>query len=285
MSAVSEGKVIRLLNQLNLIVINEPVPAGLGVTDVVGYDWKGRNEDDDAAFSGAYVYLKTMLTTAGVRFEYTQYQLVDVHSLKSLLNFEDEKVSAKLRGGTDIIITPYSVAKFSYTKELCVLFEIRASYGVEKETGFIPSEPRAILELLSARFMSNQPNVLVIMTDLIKSAVAFKFHFVDRRFTIRRSELSLSQVGQFVFSFLQTHCVPIGDFVPTKDSDDPRHLEPIEFKRQKLSAPSLPLEWQHYVEIMEDPDSTETERELISRQLFLYFETLKEDKSWMSNYI
>ena len=78
------------------------------------------------------------------------------------------------------------------------------------------------------------------------------------------------------------------DFIPRADSNDPRHLQPIQFKKRRLSAPQLPAEWEQFVDIIEDPSSTDSERRMITRQLFRSFASCREDsndQSWLSMYV
>lgn len=287
MSKASGGAVSKLLVSLEIIVKDEAVPEGLSNIPIDGYNWNGKHEDDSFAFAGAFEFLKSLLGPAN--FGPGCYQLVDVHSSNALLNFDDEKVG-KLRGGTDIVITPFALSKMSYALELCVLFEIKTSDRVRTENGFSPSEPQALLELVAARCMSHQPNVLVILTDLTTGAMGFTFEYVAARksFTVCRYEsLSLSQMSGLVTSFLANNCVPCVDFIPRAESNDPRQLQPIEFKRRRLSAPQLPVEWEHFMDIMEDRDATDIERRMITRQLFRSFESFQEpsrDSSWLSMY-
>jgi hypothetical protein len=158
------------------------------------------------------------------------------------------------------------------------------------DEGFIRSEPQALLELLAARCMSHQPKVLVILTDMTTGAVSYTLDYdaAQTKFTIKRYQpLSLTQMGRFVSSFLTDSCVPQFNFVPRVDLNDPRQMQPIEFKRRRLSAPQLPPEWEQFMDIMEDRDSTDTERQMVTRQLYRSFESYQEasnDGSWLSMY-
>lgn len=213
MSEASAAGVSLLYQNLEIIVLDEDVPAEALLIHTEGYDWRGKNEDDPEAFAGACEYLKSALIGGGVKFERGHYQLIDVHSARSLLSFEDEKV-AKLSGGTDIIITPFAVSSVSYVKELCVLFELKTAHRVEKEQGFLRSEPQALLELLAARCMSHQPNVLVVLTDLFSGAVAYTLNYDSDRevFTVfRYPSLQVSQIAAFVSYFLANFCSPIAN--------------------------------------------------------------------------
>jgi hypothetical protein len=131
-----------------------------------------------------------------------------------------------------------------------------------------------------------------MITNLLTTgAVAFTLDYdTDQRsFTIKRYQpLSLSQMGSFVSSFLRDSCVPQLNFVPRADSNDVRQLQPIEFKRRRLSTPQLPPEWEQFMDILDDTDSTVIERQLITRQLYRSFESNQEvsttkDKSWLSS--
>ena len=148
-----------------------------------------------------------------------------------------------------------------------------------------------MLELLAAKCMTNQPNVLVILTDLCTGAVAFTFSHdtVRGTFTVcRYPSLEVSQIASFVSNFISSCCIPIVDFIPRADSNDPRHLQPIQFKKRRLSAPQLPAEWEQFVDIIEDPSSTDSERRMITRQLFRTFAPCREDsndQSWLPMYV
>lgn len=290
MSQASAGAVFGLLQDLELIIKDEDVPDGTISIPTGGYDWQGRNEDDPVAFAGAFEFLKSMLISGGVQFGHDYYQIIDVHSIKSMLSFEDEKLG-KLNGGTDVIITPFALSRGSYVKELCVLFELKTTDRVVKERGFLPSEPQALLELLAARCMSHQPKILVILTDLFAGAVAFTLNYdSDRKvFTIfRYGSLQVSQIAAFVSNFITNFCIPIFNFIPSANLNDPRQLQPLEFKKRRLSAPQVPVEWEQFVDMHEDHDSTDIERRMVTRQLFRSFVPCREDsndRSWLSMYV
>ena len=83
--------------------------------------------------------------------------------------------------------------------------------------------------------------------------------------------MQLSQMASFVASFLSDFCVPKVNFVPSLKSGNPQDLQPIEFKRRRLSAPQLSLEWEQFMDMVEDPESTPTERIMLTQQLFRSF--------------
>jgi hypothetical protein len=113
MTGASAGDVRRLLLNLELFVEDaDALAASPDVTPIAEYDWKDRREDDSEAFAGAYAFLNKLLIDSGVQFGDRGFQLVDVHSLRTILNFEDEKLG-KLSGGTDIIIIPNKLSRIS----------------------------------------------------------------------------------------------------------------------------------------------------------------------------
>lgn len=72
------------------------------------------------------------------------------------------------------------------------------------QEGFSISEPQALLELLAARCMTNQRNVLVILTDVTTKAVAFAVDYdAVLKYLIFSIKLTILVTnGQFVSSFL-----------------------------------------------------------------------------------
>ena len=84
------------------------------------------------------------------------------------LSLVDEKIG-EISGGTAIIIVPFKTAKAGYRKAISVIFEIKTEVNMMK--GRDQFESQCFVELLAARCVSDQPYVLVVLTDLVSEAM------------------------------------------------------------------------------------------------------------------
>jgi hypothetical protein len=207
-------------------------------------------------YDGELQYVcNVQMDTNGVKVE-TGHQLV--YFFKSFLDFNDDKVGKKLRRDCPIYL--------SYVYYL--LFEIKTSHRIENVFG--PSESKAVLKLIAARCTPNQLNAFVNLADVTTGVGrSFKFDcdiglkYFDMHCCYRKWE-------DLCYPFWGKKCVSDATRV---DSCDPKHMQPIEFKRRRLSAPNLHSEWEQFIDAMEDPDSTEIERRLITPTTLSFIET------------
>jgi hypothetical protein len=179
-SLENTSAIFRKLNIMEDVLEDDTIDASsASVTSVcvpsfTPFCWNGRNETE--ATPDAFIHLKKELDKfLDIKFGRDGFKLVDVHSSSKLLSFEDPKV-AKLSGGTDIVCVPYKTANSSMSNQLCVLFELKTDEKIE-EFGFNKFVCQAKLEMLSARCLSHQPNVLLILTDLSSGAILFWFEY------------------------------------------------------------------------------------------------------------
>ena len=268
MSKASESQVSGVLNKLSMIVV-------AGECDIQGiefakFDWGTQYEVQGTA--RALEHLCGGLTAAGVLLEVEGgFQAIDTHAYPGLLNFDDDRVG-KISGGTDIVITPYRVDPISLASEIAVIIELKTKSNVEKNGGLgaIEFNRQAILELCSARCLSHQPGILVVLTDLNSGAIAFETVFSNdsQNYFIHKISLRHDQVCPFIAHFLSSCSVPNPSFVPSANSDDPREAGVVHFKRAKLSDIGTSLAWEHMEEMKEETEPWSRERALVVRDFF-----------------
>jgi hypothetical protein len=192
--------------------------------------------------------------------------VVDVHTVKDLLNVNDEKIG-EISGGTDVIIVPFKTAKAGYRKAICVLFEIKTEVNMMK--GRDQFESQCFVELLAARCISDQPCVLVVLTDLVSGAMLFEVEYVEEHkgFNVLHDTVTLDQVGTNVSNFLAAKAVPDPKFRPVEEKNNPRDISVIEFKKTKLSH-DVGLALEHFNEMREDTEPNSRERAFLVADLF-----------------
>ena len=225
------------------------------------FPWNGRSENEALMDVRDYIeeQLRKYQAPGG-------FKVVDVHNIKSLLNVDDEKIG-NISGGTDILIVPSMTGRAGYDKSINVVFEIKTAANLE--AGYVKFESQCFLELLCARVLSDQPGVLVILTDLSSGAMLFEIQYAAeyKRFTVQQTELSLNQMWTTVTKFLDDKAVPDVNFLPMEENGIERDLPVIEFKKTKLSH-NVGLALEHFDEMREDTEPNSRERALLMADLF-----------------
>jgi len=203
-SEASQAKAERLYSRIGFVSVGSNPPECI-VNNCQPFDWQGQAED--LRTPAARDHLQQLLENAGLNFA-TDFQLIDTHKSRSLLNFEDKNIG-KISGGTDLIITPKGTGRISYGQQMCVLFELKTSQNIEKngiET-FIPS---AVVEFISANCISHQPSILTVLTDLNNNTHAWKSYYdlSGKRVDVDEYEnLTLDQMISLVAYHLNQHVV------------------------------------------------------------------------------
>jgi hypothetical protein len=269
MSNVSATALGSVLNRFHMVVTEDNASS----TDEMIFPpfvWNQRDEDDAQAFAEVFVHIQENLKNFGVPIDNDRggiFKLCDVHSTQGLLNVDDDKVG-KMRGGCDLAIVPSSTAPMSYAKEIIIIFELKTEVR-----GYKYSCGQAIVELLAAKCLSNQPNVLVVLTDVATGAIAFHVQWHPDHpddFSIKQWNMdSLGAMAHLVKTFLNEWGQAQGDFIPHADSNDPKEMQVLNFKRRKLSSGiTSTVEWEHFSELREDTEPNSLERVNLTRQLF-----------------
>jgi hypothetical protein len=244
MSSVTNEKLVNLLQILQFPVGNASLEELRIDIEFEPFSWKSRQEDDAVAMCEARDHLEKQLSKFGCKFGDGNFKLHDVHSKRTILNVNDTRFT--LSGSTDFIITPYQTnITLGAALELCVVFELKTDLVLGKD-GIKAFFNQATVELIAARYLSNQPSVLVVLSDLCTSTALFQIRYNAGEFAIKvYQEVSLSQMAAEVSKFLVNCCVPDEYFIPSQNvSDAPaRDHGVIEFKRQKVQlGSSLALE-------------------------------------------
>jgi hypothetical protein len=276
-SSASVAMAKLLYNRAGLI-IEDGLPLQLEPSDrqFVPFDWNDKSESERTPI--ARNYLETELAKFNVRFGRGGFKLVDIHSDNSILNLSDEKIG-KISGGSDFMIVPYTTACESYSACASVLFELKTSKVIE-EAGFQRYVPQGLFEFLSARCLSNQPGVLVILTDLSSGAMSFDMSYVpeDNSFVVRKYTLTLDGMATMVSKFLTETAVPRASYRPREERNDPRETTVIAFKKMKMSN-DMGLAWEHYNDMVDDTKPWSRERVQLVQELFNSFSDVERTPS------
>ena len=262
-STVTQSRVNRLYEQVGFS-ISEGDPYPSSDLQFEPFFWNGRKEDE--ALEDARAHIESQLRKFKVPLGRGGYKVVDVRTMKDLLNVVDDRIG-EISGGTDIIIVPFKTAKAGYRKAINVIFEIKTEVNMTK--GRDQFESQCFVELLAARCISDQPYVLVVLTDLASEAVLFEIEYNERykRFTVHQATVTLDQVGTNVANFLTAKAVPDVNFRALEDENNPRDFPVIEFKKTKLSH-DVGLALEHFNEMREDTEPNSRERALLAADLF-----------------
>jgi hypothetical protein len=266
-SKANRSEVAKMLSDYNVKVIMGDPPLEPELK-FLPFDWSDRNEDDPGAMCELLLHLNTELGKAGAPFGSGCFHIVDVHSNNTLLSLDDEKFK-KICGGTDFLILPQKVAKISYAAEICVVFEVKTTKrmgdgGIEKNT------PQLILELFAARYHSDQPNILAVLSDIHSSTCVMELQCdeMGEVSIIQYDNISLSQMGAIVASHLRSpiKAIPRPNYTPKPD--EPAAKGVIGFKRKFKTNLTSTVAWEQYTDMVEDTLPFSAERRFLTNQLF-----------------
>jgi hypothetical protein len=269
-SDVTRATVSDLLRGLHIKVIDAVFVAPSSSVTFGRFDWRERREDDKTAMTDLLIHLRNQF--AASIGEGCGFQLLDVHSITNFLNLDDEKF-AKISGGTDFIILPQNVASESYASEICVVFEAKTTARLSRE-GIESNTPQLIIELLAARYHSDQPRILAVLSDFNSVNCAMEIDFIDNAWTIKKyANLNLNQLGGLIFNYLRSPAaVPRANYVPAVSSDGvgatPAEEAVVGFKRKFKTDLFSTLAWEHYTDMMQGTGLFSTERRQLTNQLF-----------------
>lgn len=133
------------------------------------------------------------------------FAMTDVHSKTSFLTC-NLTPSLRLRGTTDIVITPVGAGPDTLTLALNALVVLEI-----KPEGNLPSYfSQVILAMLGARQLSNKP-IMAIVTDLSTSAYAIRIRVNEHNtLNIERVLLNLTQMAWLLVEFLRPPLADMG---------------------------------------------------------------------------
>lgn len=209
---------------------------------VVKFPWDGRDKNE--ALEDVRNHIEERLKKYKAPIEDTGgFKVVDVRKMRTLLNVDDEKIG-RISGGTDILIVPSMTDEMGYCGVIlrqAVIFEIETAANLQK--AYPEFQYQCFLELLCARVLSDQPAVLLILTDLSLGAIMYEIKYAAsyKKFTVHKTELSLTQMWTYVAKFLKEQAVPDVSFPlwRTATNETSRYLS----LRRPSSATTLVLLW------------------------------------------
>lgn len=206
------------------MVADPPVPSG---REYANFDWMG--EFEVRRTKVARDYLESLLKECIIDFE-SDFQLIDKSASRSLLNFVDGNIGT-IKGGVNLVITPKGTGDWSLAAELCVAVELKTLAQTSKNGGYGHFEAPALVEFVAANYLSNQPSILVILTDLNTGGVAFLSYFDRDRDQIVVKQYALTTVDQVV-SLISHHLTT----AVVKDTAYVPKLNSIDFEAQRRLA-------------------------------------------------
>eukprot|EP01041_Mallomonas_annulata_P002545 gene2545-4964_t len=142
-----------------------------------------------------------------------------------------------IRGGSDVVIVPRNASRHFLLYQICVLFELRTN-------SFEDGIPQAVLELVCARCLSFQPQVMVVLTDLC------------------------TDMAMVVSEVLSTTAVPRGDYQAREDLNDPREEGVKSFKRIKLSSSEV---LEQHLEMLQDAENIQERAQITASMLRAFY--------------
>eukprot|EP00981_Chlorochromonas_danica_P004324 scaffold867_cov176-Ochromonas_danica.AAC.11 len=242
-----------LYRQVGLnVVIGDPLNAEGGAS-FERFCWGGRSEDE--GLPDARTHIENQLEKFGVHIGRGGYKVLDVHKNKQLLD----------RGH----VVPFKTADASISRGVSVLWELKTEVDKsEQPDALMQFEPQGCLELLAARCLSDQPGVLVVITDLVSGAVLLEVAYNQQfaAFDVLEHKLTLDEMGYMVAKFLSETAVPDASFRPI-DEQNPRDFPVITFKKTKLSH-DIGLALEHFNDMAADTEPNSRERAYLVEQLF-----------------
>lgn len=229
-SSATEGQVKSLLKRAGLVQ-KVAAPPPLVINGCLPFDWENAMEVQRT--TEACLHLGGLLRRAIPNFD-TDFQLLDTHASRSVLNFEDSKIG-KISGGADLVITPHGTDVDSLHDEICVLFELKTSSQMNPKF-----QNSATVELISASFLSEQPAILCLLTDLNSVTEAWRTYYdpsLDQNVVDRYHKLTIDQTISLI-AFHLTQVVRNPVFVAQPSSNDPNAQRSLCQKR-KLDTSGL----------------------------------------------
>eukprot|EP01041_Mallomonas_annulata_P001403 gene1402-2697_t len=225
------------------------------------FDWAGKNEDQ--GMERATLHIKSQLSKFYHHFDKPNgFKIVDIHRNKSLLDVCDDNVGT-IHGGSDVAIVPTYTVIRAISQQISVLFELKSTSSFEK------SLAQATIELVAARCLSEQPQVMVVLTDLCTGASVLRTHYdcALKQFVIWEYNLSLTDMAILVSEFLMTTAVPRAEYMAREGSTDPRDEGVLTFKRTKLCTSEI---INQHLEMLADAKTIQEKAEITSSLLRLY---------------
>ena len=267
-STANQGQFKAVLSRLNLSVLSES--ASIQGIETTPFVWGSDTESQGTA--RAVVHICDGLIKAGVILDQKGgFHVYDTHNDSNVLSFSDERVG-KLKGGTDVIIAPYQVDESCLQSKLAVIIELKTLKSITSNASqFDDSSLRnqTVLELCSARCLSDQPGILAILTDLTTGAVAYEAVMeAGAGYFIRKVPLQLNQVYPYIAQFLGQYAIPDPLLPYAAVSDDPRLHDVTQFKRARLSVGQSTLAMEHWEELHGMTEPWSRERAMATRDLF-----------------
>lgn len=267
MSNISQGAMRSILKASRIAVVNVDELQSPHSETIAGFAWGDLTEHQGTP--DAVNFLREKLVAAGVNFGRNGYKLVDVHASRNLLqvSISDE---LSLSGSSDALIVPHNANDVMYSSVAPVLFELKTTKSMSEE---IPKNyNQLVAEIVAARYLSEQPAVLCVLTDLNMGGVVAVTTWDSEynRIVVQRSELlPIGAIFRFVHDFLETYGEPNTCFLaPVEEGYNPKYEQIVQFKRVYKRAHEEAFVWEQFDELMEGTAPYSRDRALAVRHLF-----------------
>ena len=148
----------------------------------------------------------------------------------------------------------------------CVIIEVKTDQRLVDQ-GLGANIPQLIAELLAARYHSDQPNVLGILTDCVGNTCAMQYACSKEAGTFciqKHGSLDLKQLGYLLATYLSNpnNAVPRATYTPATGASSsssssasstatkPEEEMVVGFKRGYITNPLTTLAWEQYVDLI-----------------------------------
>jgi hypothetical protein len=235
-STSAPARVGALFSRMDFRAIIGDAPSAEGKVSFDAFPWDRRSEQDQ--MPGVRTHIEEQLKKLGVPLGRGGYKIEDVRMRGHLLDVSDDKVGV-LRGGPDFAVVPFNTSKVAIRQAVCILWHIKTDISIQPCVASLNRfESEAFLALLAARCLSDQPGVLVVLTDLISGALLTELEYSAqyKSFSVVQYDvMTLNQMGSMVAQFLARTAVPDASFRPVQSHPNPRDIPAVVFKKTKLS--------------------------------------------------
>ena len=240
------------------ILFTEGEACDIQPTSFEPFKWGDRSEYEETPLAKEHLeeYLKRqnpdMLGRGG-------YKLVDVRN--TMMRVKAERIG-HLKGKLDLAICPYKVPSENTMAQAVVLFELKKAESIEKK-GFQFYAPQIYCELISARYLSHQPKVMLVLTDLNTGGISYVFDYQpDTGIFISKTPFNIDQLCPLVEKFLMSpdNAEPNELFNPGNDPTAVKGQGFIQFNKRFKTDFTKTVAFESFRDAMDDDEMTLRDR-------------------------
>ena len=187
------------------------------------------------------------------------YKLVDVRD--TLITVKEEKVG-HIKGKSDLAICPYKVPFERTMAQAVVLIELKTAESIKKK-GFQFYTPQIYCELIAARYLSHQPKVMVVLTDLNTGGISYIFDYqTEKGIFITKIQFAIDQLCPLIEKFIMSpnNAEPNELYDPDNDPTAEKSQGVIQFNKRFKTDFTKTLAFESFRDAMDDKEMTLRER-------------------------